>query len=153
LSRPRVRNSTFSVHPKGKGELLICFSLTEEGKDVTELQAKLEDLSRQKSEAQKFVKVGQKTRLDNRILDLRVHPLPIAPANGESFTYRLYLVPAIMQTSANNAIFRIQSGVCQLFREFLLGQSFTEIHTPKMISAASEGGAGVFKLGYFDGTL
>jgi aspartyl-tRNA synthetase len=96
-----------------------------EGKDVTELQAKLEDLSRQKSEAQKFVKVGQKTRLDNRILDLR--------------------------TSANNAIFRIQSGVCQLFREFLLGQSFTEIHTPKMISAASEGGAGVFKLGYFDG--
>jgi aspartyl/asparaginyl-tRNA synthetase len=43
--------------------------------------------------------------------------------------------------------------VCQLFREFLLGQSFTEIHTPKMISAASEGGAGVFKLGYFDGTL
>jgi hypothetical protein len=39
---------------------------------VAPLQAKLEDLSRQKSEAQKFVKVGQKTRLDNRILDLRV---------------------------------------------------------------------------------
>jgi aspartyl-tRNA synthetase len=41
--------------------------------------------------------------------------------------------------------------VCQLFREYLLNQNFTEIHTPKMISAASEGGAGVFKLGYFDG--
>lgn len=120
---------------------------------MTELQAKLEDLSRQKSEAQKFVKVGQKTRLDNRILDLRVRPLPIAPANSEAFTNRLCLVPTFTQTSANNAIFRIQSGVCQLFREFLLGQSFTEIHTPKMISAASEGGAGVFKLGYFDGTL
>ena len=55
-----------------------------------------------------------------------------------------------MRTPANQAIFRIQSGVCQLFREFLIQQNFIEIHTPKLIGGASEGGANVFKLKYFE---
>ena len=62
------------------------------------------------------------TRLDNRVIDLR--------------------------TPANQAIFRLQSAVCQLFREALLKESFVEIHTPKLIGGASEGGASVFKLSY-----
>jgi aspartyl-tRNA synthetase len=37
------------------------------------------------------------------------------------------------RTPASQAIFRIQSGVCQLFREFLLSKDFVEIHTPKLI--------------------
>lgn len=44
------------------------------------------------------------------------------------------------------AIFRLEAGVCSLFREVLTKQGFTEIHTPKIISAASEGGANVFKV-------
>jgi aspartyl/asparaginyl-tRNA synthetase len=48
------------------------------------------------------------------------------------------------------AIFRIQSGVCQLFREYLISKKFIEIHTPKLIGGASEGGANVFQLKYFD---
>lgn len=55
-----------------------------------------------------------------------------------------------MRTPANQAIFRIQSGVCQLFRDFFLQRDFVEIHTPKMIGGASEGGASVFKFQYFD---
>ena len=43
------------------------------------------------------------------------------------------------RTPANQAIFRIQSGVCQLFRQFLLDKDFIEIHTPKLIGGASEG--------------
>uniref|UniRef100_A0A7S2ZI07 Aspartyl-tRNA synthetase n=1 Tax=Rhodosorus marinus TaxID=101924 RepID=A0A7S2ZI07_9RHOD len=69
------------------------------------------------------VHVDRKTRLDARIVDLRVQ--------------------------AHQAIFRIQSGVCQLFREFLYGHGFTEIHSPKLIAGASEGGANVFHLEYF----
>ncbi|XP_014243758.1 aspartate--tRNA ligase, cytoplasmic [Cimex lectularius] len=71
------------------------------------------------------IKVNQDTRLDNRILDLR--------------------------TPANQAIFRLEAGVCQLFRDVLTKQGFVEIHTPKMISAASEGGANVFTVSYFKG--
>ncbi|KAE8739886.1 hypothetical protein FOCC_FOCC014610 [Frankliniella occidentalis] len=69
------------------------------------------------------IRVNQDTRLDNRVLDLR--------------------------TPANQAIFRIEAGVCQLFRDILTKKGFVEIHTPKIISAASEGGANVFTVSYF----
>lgn len=62
-------------------------------------------------------------RLNNRIIDLRV--------------------------PANQALMRLQSGVCQLFREFLYTRGFTEIHSPKLIGGTSEGGANVFRLDYF----
>jgi aspartyl-tRNA synthetase len=39
---------------------------------------------------------------------------------------------------------------CQYFFRFL--KSFVEIDTPKMISAASEGGANVFTVSYFKGS-
>lgn len=67
--------------------------------------------------------VGLDTRLNNRVIDLRV--------------------------PTNQAIFRLQSGVCQLYREFLLSKDFVEIHSPKLIGGSSEGGANVFKLEYF----
>ncbi|XP_047541519.1 aspartate--tRNA ligase, cytoplasmic [Vanessa atalanta] len=69
------------------------------------------------------IRVNQDTRLDNRVLDLR--------------------------TPANQAIFRIEAGVCRLFRDNLTRRGFVEIHTPKIISAASEGGANVFTVSYF----
>lgn len=71
------------------------------------------------------IRVNQDTRLDNRVLDLR--------------------------TPANQAIFRLEAGVCRLFRDILSKKGFTEIHTPKIISAASEGGANVFTVSYFKG--
>lgn len=40
-----------------------------------------------------------------------------------------------------------------LFREILMKKGFIEIHSPKIIGAASEGGASVFKLGYFERML
>ena len=43
----------------------------------------------------------------------------------------------------------MQSGVCQFFRSFLRSEGFTEIHTPKLVGTASEGGADVFKVEYF----
>ena len=70
------------------------------------------------------VEVQIDTRLSNRVLDLR--------------------------TAANQSIFRLQSAVCQLFRQFLLEKGFLEIHTPKLLASASEGGSSVFKLKYFD---
>ena len=45
---------------------------------------------------------------------------------------------------------RLQSGVCRIYREFMLSKDFVEIHTPKLISGASEGGANVFTLKYFE---
>lgn len=77
----------------------------------------------EEDEAVEEARVGQPMRLDNRWLDLR--------------------------TPANQAIFRIESMVGLLFREFLTKNSFIEIHTPKLIGGASEGGSDVFTLDYF----
>eukprot|EP01113_Clastostelium_recurvatum_P002036 TRINITY_DN1084_c0_g1_i2.p1 TRINITY_DN1084_c0_g1~~TRINITY_DN1084_c0_g1_i2.p1 ORF type:complete len:587 (+),score=184.77 TRINITY_DN1084_c0_g1_i2:35-1762(+) len=112
-------------------------AIEKQDKEVAEIEAKigalkigeanyeeeLQRLTSAKSAAMKFPVVGLDVRLDNRVLDLRV--------------------------PAHQAIFTIQSGVCQLFREFLIGERFTEIHTPKIQGGASEGGAQVFKLDYF----
>lgn len=57
-----------------------------------------------------------------------------------------------MRAPAQNAIMRVQSGVCQLFREYLYSQDFIEIHTPKLIEGESESGAGVFTTDYFGKT-
>jgi aspartyl/asparaginyl-tRNA synthetase len=55
-----------------------------------------------------------------------------------------------LRTLTNQAIFSISSGVCTLFREYLLKHNFIEVHTPKLIAAASEGGSNVFEVKYFD---
>lgn len=88
----------------------------------------LEDASRTEQEAEELglPVVNLDTRLDSRVIDLR--------------------------TPTNQAIFKIQSGVSQLFREFLSKKGFTEIHTPKIIGAASEGGSNVFEINYFKGS-
>lgn len=41
-----------------------------------------------------------------------------------------------VQTTTSQAIFRLQSGVCQLFRDTLTKKGFVEIQTPKIISGA-----------------
>lgn len=50
----------------------------------------------------------------------------------------------------SRAVFRIQSVIGKLFREFLEGQGFMEIHTPKIVKMGAEGGSEVFKLKYFE---
>lgn len=45
---------------------------------------------------------------------------------------------------------RLQSAVCQLFREYLYTQGFVEIHSPKLLGGTSEGGSNVFRLKYFE---
>lgn len=68
--------------------------------------------------------VNLDTRLDYRFIDLR--------------------------NEKNNFMFRVQSALIKYMREYLYNNDFTEIHTPKFIGAASESGAEVFEVKYFD---
>ncbi|KAJ1277852.1 hypothetical protein BS78_04G034800 [Paspalum vaginatum] len=81
-----------------------------------------EDVGRAKAAGEQLVHVGQDKRLDYRVIDLR--------------------------TAANQAIFRVQCQVENIFRQVLLSEGFVGIHTPKLIGGSSEGGAAVFKLDY-----
>jgi len=46
-------------------------------------------------------------------------------------------------------IWKIQAGIGQAIREYLISKDFTEFHSPKILVEATEGGAEVFKLDYF----
>ena len=55
-----------------------------------------------------------------------------------------------LRTEANQLLFKVQTVLVGAMREFLLERRFMEIHTPKLIGAASESGADVFEVKYFD---
>ena len=55
-----------------------------------------------------------------------------------------------LRTDENQLMFRVQTVLVNAMRQYLLKKNFTEIHTPKLIGAASESGADVFEVKYFD---
>ena len=71
----------------------------------------------------KIPTISDRTRLAHRVIDLR--------------------------TMVAQSVFRIQSGVCNLFRGYLDERGFMEIHTPKLQGGATESGASVFGVQYF----
>lgn len=60
--------------------------------------------------------------------------------------------PLTLRNEKMRAIFKIEAMLCSAFREFLTGQNFTEIHSPKIVATGTEGGAQVFKVDYFGRT-
>jgi len=50
----------------------------------------------------------------------------------------------------NIAIFKIQHNAVEAIRDFLFERGFLEVHTPRIIASATEGGAALFQLDYFD---
>jgi len=57
-----------------------------------------------------------------------------------------------LRTPVMQSIFRIRSGICNIFRSTLDEQGFIEIQTPKLQPAATESGASVFPVQYFGRT-
>ena len=55
-----------------------------------------------------------------------------------------------LRTDSNKLIFKMQTVITNAMRRFLLDRDFIEIHTPKLIGAASESGSDVFEVKYFD---
>eukprot|EP00768_Dysnectes_brevis_P009187 gnl/Dysnectes_brevis/899_a996_2951.p1 GENE.gnl/Dysnectes_brevis/899_a996_2951~~gnl/Dysnectes_brevis/899_a996_2951.p1 ORF type:complete len:550 (+),score=289.77 gnl/Dysnectes_brevis/899_a996_2951:81-1730(+) len=103
-------------------ERAICVSRSQ-----PTLPLQVEDAMRPDSayeeEDKHYVKPGRETRLNYRYIDLR--------------------------TPANQAIFRVRARIARAFRDTLTDEGFTEIHSPKIIGGASEGGSAVFHTDYF----
>lgn len=55
-----------------------------------------------------------------------------------------------LRSEKNILMFKVQTCMINAMREFVVKNNFTEIHTPKIISAASESGSDVFEVKYFD---
>ena len=55
-----------------------------------------------------------------------------------------------LRREKNQLMLELQTTLTAAMREFLLNNNFIEIHTPKLIAAASESGSDVFEVKYFD---
>lgn len=86
------------------------------------------------------------------VLSSPKEPLPLAVDKWKldtSLEANLNRRAIALRNVRERAKFKIQEGVCRGFREFLCGQGFTEIHTPKIAAKSAEGGSNLFKLPYF----
>ena len=96
-----------------------------------------------------FVKLGGIEMLPTSLkIESIADPLPIEERSA--IDLRLDYRWLDLRSERNALIFKVQTLIAAKFREFLLERNFIEIHTPKLIGAASESGADVFELTYFD---
>ncbi|MCL2054256.1 MAG: aspartate--tRNA(Asn) ligase [Oscillospiraceae bacterium] len=78
------------------------------------------------------------------------YPLHVAKKRlGCALDVNLDLRSVSLRNPYERAVFKFQEGVARGFREFMLGNRFTEIHSPKIVAQGAEGGAGIFNLDYF----
>src|ERR687884_1318481 len=103
----------------------------------------------QKSKAKAFhveIKVEQII-----LLSRAVHPLPIDPTGRveSAIDKRLDSRALDLRNPKIAAIFRVRSMALHVIRKTLLSRSFIEVHTPKIIGSASEGGSNLFGFPYF----
>lgn len=82
------------------------------------------------------------------ILESVAEPLPIQ--NDSAIELKMDYRWLDLRSDNNQMIFKIQTYMVAAMRQYLLNRNFIEIHTPKLIGTASESGANVFELSYFD---
>lgn len=91
----------------------------------------------------KSIEVIVKTQYD--------YPLHVSHKKlGCSLEVNLDMRSVALRNPYERAIFKLQEGVCNAFREFMIKNGFTEIHTPKIVAQGAEGGANIFHIDYFD---
>jgi nondiscriminating aspartyl-tRNA synthetase len=58
--------------------------------------------------------------------------------------------PLALRHEAVGNVFRVQTALLRVFREFLTQRHFTEIITSKLVASGTEGGTNLFEVKYFD---
>jgi len=86
------------------------------------------------------------------VLNFAETPLPLEPSEKTHAELETRLDWRFLdfRDEKNIAIFKIQNEILRSFREFLIKEDFLEIQPPCLIASASEGGADLFKIPYFE---
>jgi len=89
---------------------------------------------------------------DIKILATATHPLPLDPTGRvpADIDVRLDARVLDLRRPECRAIFKIRHEVVEALRRFFIENRFIEVHTPKIIAAAAEGGAALFPVEYFE---
>jgi nondiscriminating aspartyl-tRNA synthetase len=87
-----------------------------------------------------------------RIVGLAQHPLPLDPTGKTSAEIDVRLDARVLDLSGeeNVALFKVEHETLAATRKFLSDKGFIEVHTPRIIATATEGGAALFPVQYFE---
>ena len=100
--------------------------------------------------ASEYVKMGGKEMYpDTMKVESYAEALPIR--DDSDIDVRMDYRWIDLRREKNHLMIALQTTLTAALREFLLEKNFVEIHTPKLIAAASESGSDVFEVKYFDG--
>lgn len=131
-----------TVWEKGKTDLAL--SGIREG-DVIRVEGTVKEEAR--APHQKELRIAKISHLSRAAGPL---PLPVDKWKlNTSLEAKLDRRSLSLRNIRERAKFKIQEGLVRGFRDYLYGQGFTEIHTPKIGAKSAEGGANMFKLSYF----
>ena len=87
-----------------------------------------------------------------RIFGIAQHPLPLDITGRTPAEIDVRLDARVLDLCRDEvrAIFRVQHIVLEAIRNFLSRDGFLEVHTPRIIASATEGGAALFPVKYFE---
>ncbi len=87
-----------------------------------------------------------------RILGVAQYPLPldVTGRTPAKIDVRLDARALDLCQQENRAVFKIQHVTLRAIRDFLSEKGFIEVHTPRIIATATEGGAALFPVKYFE---
>ena len=80
----------------------------------------------------------------------RVPPFPPQAETVKNIDTRLEARPIDLRRSAPQHLLRARSEAMRAVRGYFYGEGFVEVSTPKMIATATEGGAALFPIFYYD---
>ena len=151
----KIRDTKYMVFLMLKditGELQVSFS-KEENADLIEevLKSTVGSVASitGKMVLSEYVKNGGKEFIPTSFtLESLAAPSPLD--EGAEIDSRLDYRWVDLRSDKNTLIFKIQSALIEAMRDFMYKNNFIEIHTPKLIAAASESGSEVFEVKYFD---
>lgn len=86
------------------------------------------------------------------VLSQAVVPLPLDPSGRIRSTLETRLSARVLDLRhpVRRAIFRIRHVALDAIRDFLSSNGFLEVHTPKIVATATESGAALFPVAYFE---
>lgn len=87
-----------------------------------------------------------------KIISPAASPLPLDPTEKVEANLDTRLDSRVMDLRKQEilALFKLRASILSAARSFLESQSFIEVHTPRIISTSSEGGAELFPVAYFE---
>ncbi len=90
--------------------------------------------------------VAEEIKIINKAIDTPPFDLKTNPGFDTRFKHR----HMDLRRDEIRKIFKVSHAITSAFREYFESQDFTEIFTPKIIAAGSEGGANLFPIVYFE---